>query len=330
MPDPFWNGKNVLVTGAGGFIASHLLETLLRARARVRAFVRNNSRNEVGYLREIDDRTNLEVMAGDLRDPMAVDEAVRDEQVVFHLGALISIPYSYVHPFEVVETNVNGTLNLLLACKNHGVEKLIHTSSSEVYGTAISVPIDESHPLQGQSPYSASKIGADKLAESFNCAYGIPVTTVRPFNTYGPRQSARAVIPTIISQALTRDVILLGNLDARRDFTYVDDTVRGLILAAETDGMTGKVINLGSGTDISIGELAHLVIKMIGRAVRIEQEKQRLRPDDSEVMRLISDNRLAREKINWEPQVSLSEGLQNTIEWIERHIDLFDPDRYIF
>ncbi len=320
----------MLVTGAGGFIASHLVERLVGAGARVRAFVRNTSRNEVGYLSEVSGREELEVVAGDLRDLQAVDEAVKGEQVVFHLGALISIPYSYLHPVEVVETNVNGSLNMLLACRNHGVEKLIHTSSSEVYGTAVSVPMDEGHPLQGQSPYSASKIGADKLAESFHCAYGMPVTTIRPFNTYGPRQTARAVIPAIIAQALTREVVKLGTLETRRDFTYVDDTVGGLILAAETEGLDGKVINLGSGSDISINELAQLIIEMTGRTVKVERDESRLRPEGSEVLRLRSDNSLAKRLIGWRPKVTLEEGLKRTIQWIEQHIDRFNPDRYVF
>ena len=222
-----WNNKLVLVTGAGGFIASHLVETLVREGARVRAFVRYNSRGDPGLLSLLDEdvKAQVEVVAGDLRDPDAVQSAVRGMSTVFHLGALIAIPYSYLHPVEVVETNVIGTLNVLMAARAHSVERLVHTSTSEVYGTARRVPIDETHPLQGQSPYSASKIGADKLAESFYCTYSLPVVTVRPFNTYGPRQSARAVIPTIITQALSRDEIRLGSLDTKRDFTYVSDTV---------------------------------------------------------------------------------------------------------
>jgi dTDP-glucose 4,6-dehydratase len=330
MSDQYWIGKNVLVTGAGGFIASHLVENLLGAGAHVRAFVRYNSRGEAGYLREIKERNRLEIVAGDLRDPDAVDQAIMGEHVVFHLGALISIPYSYFHPVEVVETNVNGTLNVLMACRKYMVEKLVHTSTSEVYGTARSLPIDEEHTLQGQSPYSASKISADKLVESFYCAYSMPVMTLRPFNTYGPRQSARAVIPTIISQALSRDVIYLGNLETRRDFTYVEDTVRGFIRAGEVDVVNGEVINLGTGVDISIGDLAKKIIEMIGHPVRIEREEQRLRPEKSEVMRLLSDNQLAREKLVWRPEVSLEEGLQKTIDWIKNHIELFDPDRYVF
>jgi NAD dependent epimerase/dehydratase len=330
MSDQYWIGKSVLVTGGGGFIASHLVEYLLSTGAHVRAFVRYNSRGDPGFLRGINERTQLEIIAGDLRDYDAIDQATKGMQIVFHLGALISIPYSYFHPMEVVETNVNGTLNVLLACRKHIIEKLVHASTSVVYGSAISVPINETHPLQGQSPYSASKIGADKLVESFQCTYALPVVTVRPFNTYGPRQSSRAVIPTIISQALTRDVIKLGNLNTKRDFTYVEDTVRGFILAGQTDKIYGAVINLGTGTDISIGELANLIIQLVGRPVRVEYDEQRLRPAKSEVIRLLSDNILAQDKLNWHPNVSLEQGLNKTIQWIQQHIDLFNPDRYVF
>ncbi len=330
MPDQFWQSKRVLVTGAGGFIASHLVEFLLTAGAHVMAFVRYNSRDSIGYLDNLKKHERLEIVAGDLRDIAAVDQSTQNVQFVFHLGALISIPYSYIHPVEVVQTNILGTLNVLMACKNHNVERLIHASSSEVYGTALSVPISETHPLQGQSPYSASKIGADKLAESFYCAYNLPVVTIRPFNTYGPRQSGRAVIPTIISQALTREVIRLGNLETRRDFTYVDDTVRGFILAAQAKEVEGCTINLGTGTDISIGEIAKMITQMVGRELNIECEDKRLRPEKSEVIRLVSDNRVAREKLDWTPKVSLDQGLKSTIHWIEQHLDLYSTDRYVF
>jgi dTDP-glucose 4,6-dehydratase len=330
MPNQYWERKSVLVTGGGGFIASHLVEYLLGVGAHVRAFVRYNSRGEVGFLKEIKEQTHLEIIAGDLRDLNAVEQAINNVQIVFHLGALVSIPYSYYHPVEVIESNVNGTLNVLMACRKHKIEKLIHTSSSEVYGTALSIPINETHPLQGQSPYSASKIGADKLVESFYRTYALPVVTVRPFNTYGPRQTARAVIPTIISQTLTRDVIRLGNLATRRDFTYVEDTVRGFSLAAQIEAINGQVINLGTGIDIAIGELANLIIQMIGRPVSVEQDRERLRPEKSEVMRLISDNSQARDVLNWHPIVSMEQGLSKTINWVERHIDLFNPDRYAF
>jgi dTDP-glucose 4,6-dehydratase len=238
----FWTKKKVLVTGAGGFIGSHLVEELVRLGASVRAFVRYNSRGDPGLLRLASPETmaGLELIGGDVRDADAVRKAVSGCKVVFHLGALISIPYSYRHPVEVAETNFMGTLNVLIACRDHGVPRLIHTSTSEVYGTAQRVPIDETHPLQGQSPYSASKIGADKLVESFYCTYQLPVVTVRPFNTYGPRQSARAVIPTIITQALANRTIHLGNLDTKRDFTYVADTVNGFIRAAVAKDVEGS------------------------------------------------------------------------------------------
>lgn len=311
-----------MITGAGGFIGSHLTERLVRMGADVRAFVRYNSRNDPGFLHDLapEIQSQIEIIGGDLRDSNAVQQAVEGMDLVFHLGALIAIPYSYQHPREVVETNVNGTLNVLLASREQGTPRLIHTSTSEVYGTAQRVPIDEAHPLQGQSPYSASKIGADKLAESFYRSYGLPVVTVRPFNTYGPRQSARAVIPTIITQALTQDVIHLGSLDTRRDFTYVADTVSGFIQAAQADGVEGETYNLGTGSEVTIGELVEKVFAITGRPVQVHTDQQRLRPEKSEVMRLLSDNRLARQRLSWEPITTLEEGLQETVRWIEQHL----------
>lgn len=320
------------MTGAGGFIGSHLVERLLKEGARVRAFVRYTSRNDPGLLRQLraEDLARIEMVGGDLRDPHAILQAVRGCEVVFHLGALISIPYSYYHPGEVVETNVMGTLNVLAACKEAGVRRLVHTSTSEVYGTARKAPIDESHPLQGQSPYSASKIGADKLAESFACAYNLPVVTVRPFNTYGPRQSARAVIPTIITQALALDAIRLGNLDTTRDFTYVSDTVNGFIRAGEAGGVDGQTFNLGSGREIRVGDLAQKIVQIIGRKVEVQVEAQRLRPERSEVLRLISDNRQALAGLGWHPEVSLEAGLQRTIAWISDNLDWYPVGTYQF
>jgi dTDP-glucose 4,6-dehydratase len=330
--DNFWMHKTVLVTGAGGFIGSQLVESLLRAGARVRAFVRYNSRADAGLLRLVPPELtgSLEIVAGDLREWQAIRQVVRGSEIVFHLGALISIPYSYHHPFEVAETNFMGTLNILMACQYLGARRLIHTSTSEVYGTARQVPISETHPLQGQSPYSASKIGADKLAESFFCAYNLPVVTVRPFNTYGPRQTGRAVIPTIISQALANGTIQLGNLSTKRDFTFVSDTVRGFMLAAEAQGVEGQVFNLGTGAEISIGDVARKVIQMVGRPIRIVVNPERLRPELSEVMRLISDNSRARQCLGWEPEVSLDQGLEQTIEWIRQHSDLYRTGTYEF
>jgi dTDP-glucose 4,6-dehydratase len=325
-----WTGKRVLVTGAGGFIGSHLVETLVREGAQVRAFVRYNSRGDAGLLRQLPQeiRDELDIVAGDLRDPQAVDRAVAGMANVFHLGAIISIPYSYVHPYETAETNFMGTLNVLLASQTHEVERLIHTSTSEVYGTAQQVPMDENHRLQGQSPYSASKIGADKMAESFYRAYDLPVVTVRPFNTFGPRQSARAVIPTIITQALTGNTIRLGSLETRRDFTYVSDTVAGFLLAATAPDVVGREFNLGTGEDVSIGELARMVIKMTGRSITIDTDASRIRPEKSEVMRLLSDNSLAKECLGWEPSFSLEHGIIDTIGWIETNLDLYRIGRY--
>lgn len=326
----FWNGREVLVTGAGGFIASHLVETLIQQKAKVRAFVRYNSRGDPGLLSLLPGHIlrQLQVIAGDLRDLPAVQDAVKGVSHIFHLGALIAIPYSYVHPVEVVETNVIGTLNVLLAGRESGVARIVHTSTSEVYGTAIRVPIDEDHPLQGQSPYSASKIGADKLAESFYRSYDLPVVTLRPFNTYGPRQSARAVIPTIITQVLTQDVLHLGNLEARRDLTYVSDTVAGFLRAAQTTGIEGGTYNLGTGSEVSIRELAEKIVSLIKKPVEIEIDTARLRPEKSEVQRLLSDNRRAQDRLGWTPEIELEEGLSRTIDWIKDHLKLYNPEQY--
>jgi dTDP-glucose 4,6-dehydratase len=328
----YWNGKKVLVTGAGGFIGSHLVERLVNEGAAVRAFVHYNSRNDVGLLAFVPKEIvkSVQLTAGDLRDSDAVHKAVEGCHVVFHLGALISIPYSYRHPLEVAETNILGTTNLLLACERLKVARIIHTSTSEVYGTALSVPIGEDHPLQGQSPYSASKIGADKIAESFHCAYNLPVVTVRPFNTYGPRQSARAVIPTIITQALSQSDIKLGNLETTRDFTYVADTVEGFVKAAEVSDVEGKTINLGTGTEIAIGALAEKILRLSGSSARPELDPARMRPADSEVFRLMSDNSLARTALGWAPQIDLETGLSETIAWIKEHLDMYRIGFYEF
>lgn len=328
----FWKDRTALVTGAGGFIGSQLVEALLLEGARVRAFVRYNSRGDPGFMRFLTPQQMLktELVAGDLRDMQAVRAAVEGCEFVFHLGALISIPYSYKHPAEVAETNFMGTLGVLMACREFGVRRLIHTSTSEVYGTAQHVPIGEDHLLQAQSPYSASKIGADKLAESFHLSYGLPVTTVRPFNTFGPRQSARAVVPSVITQALTQSVIRLGNLDARRDFTFVSDTVSGFLRAAEAKGAEGKNFNLGTGREIRIGDLAQLVIDRVRRPIKIVVDPERLRPEKSEVQRLLSDNRLARKVLGWQPIVPFEQGLEWTVAWIEGHLDLYRPGQYEF
>ncbi|MCP4122003.1 MAG: SDR family NAD(P)-dependent oxidoreductase [Bacteroidetes bacterium] len=326
----FWSNKRVLVTGAGGFIGSHLVEVLGKQGASVRAFVRYNSRADAGFLQEVQPNLNgqLEIIAGDLRDNDAIRQTVKGCDIVFHLGALIAIPYSYLHPREVVETNFMGTLNVLMACRELGVERLVHTSTSEVYGTALRTPIDEGHPLQGQSPYSASKIGADKLVESFYRSYALPVVTIRPFNTYGPRQSTRAVIPTIITQALSQNTIRLGNLNATRDFTFVGDTVAGFLRGAEAEDVEGGTYNLGTGSEIRIGDLAKRIIKDVGRPVKIVVDTNRLRPEKSEVFQLLSDNSLARKALGWQPQIDLNTGLRLTIDWIEKYQGLYQSEKY--
>ena len=325
-----WKDQRVLVTGAGGFIGSHLTERLVAEGARVRAFVRYNSRGDVGLLSLLPSEiySRIEIIAGDLRDLTAVKGAIGGADYIFHLGALIAIPYSYLHPADVIETNILGTMNILLAARDAGTKRIVHTSTSEVYGSALSVPIAESHPLQGQSPYSASKIGADKIVESFYCSYNLPVVTVRPFNTYGPRQSARAVIPTIISQALTNSTVHLGNLDARRDLTYVTDTVDGFLKAAEAPGIEGETFNLGAGSEIRIGDLAQKIVSLIGKPVKIVVDPTRLRPEKSEVQRLLSDNQLAKDKLGWETQISLMDGLKQTIDWVSDHQESFRTGEY--
>ncbi len=325
-----WTGKQVLVTGAGGFIGSHLTERLAAEGAKVRAFVRYNSRQDAGLLALLpgDLRDSIEIVAGDLRDADAVRTALRGCDVVFHLGALIAIPYSYLHPREVVETNVIGTLNVLMASRDLSVSRIVHTSTSEVYGTALYTPIDEKHPLQGQSPYSASKIGADKLAESFWRTYSLPVVTVRPFNTYGPRQSTRAVIPTIITQALARNVIRLGDLTTRRDFTFVDDTVAGFLAAGGAPNVTGEEINLGNEDDITIGDLAHMICRLADVPAHIEVDPARMRPAASEVRRLHASAARAAQLLGWMPAVGLEDGLGRTITWFRDHLARYRPGEY--
>jgi len=325
-----WNKKTVLVTGAGGFIGSHLTERLLEIGANVRAFVRYNSRNDWGMLELLtgEKTDQFEVISGDLRDGDTIRYIVKDVDIIFHLGSLISIPYSYIRPRETIETNILGALNILMAAKEYGVEKIIHTSTSEVYGTAQYVPIDEKHPLQAQSPYSASKIGADKIVESFYRSFDIPVAIIRPFNTYGPRQSARAVIPTIITQVLTRDKLFLGSLRPKRDYTYVKDVVEAFIKVAESSRSTGKVINIGSNFEIAIGDLANKIISLAGKNTEIITDPVRIRPRGSEVERLWCDNTKARKILKWKPKIPLDEGLKITIDWISEHINLYKPELY--
>ena len=319
--DNHWSRKKVLVTGAGGFIGSHLIERLIDLGADVKGFVRYNSRNDWGLLEIIppQKRDSLEIVSGDLQDYDAVYSAAKDVDVIFHLGSLISIPYSYNRPRDTIENNVLSTLNILTAARDLGVEKVVHTSSSEVYGTALYVPIDEKHPLQGQSPYSASKIGADKIAESFFCSFDLPVATIRPFNTYGPRQSARAIIPTIITQAIEQETIKLGSLFPTRDYTYVKDTVNGFIRMAESKSSIGEVINIGSNFEISMGDLAQRISSLLNKDINIMQDSSRVRPIKSEVKRLWCDNTKAKRLLDWEPQVTLDEGLMETIEWISEN-----------
>ena len=325
-----WKDKSVLITGAGGFIGSHLTEHLVELGANIRAFIRYNSRNDWGLLELLprEKLNNIAVIMGDLKDADAVRYAVKDIDIILHLGSLIAIPYSYVHPRETIETNIMGTLNVLTAAKENGIEKFIHTSTSEVYGTARYVPIDENHPLQGQSPYSASKIGADKIAESFYRSFNLPVAIIRPFNTFGPRQSARAVIPTIITQALTKGKIFLGYLHPTRDYTYVKDVVEGFIKVAESPKSVGEDINIGSNFEISIGDLTEKIISLIGKNAEIVTDSSRTRPPKSEVERLWCDNTKAKRLLGWSPTTSLDEGLKKTIDWISDNINLYKPELY--
>ena len=324
-----WSGRQVLVTGAGGFIGSHLTEQLVQAGASTRAFVHYNSMGAAGWLDESTVRDDIEVVAGDITDRDAVLEAMKGVEVVFHLAALIAIPYSYNAPASYVRTNIEGTLNVLQSARAHGVQRVVHTSTSEVYGTARLVPIGEDHPLQGQSPYSASKIGADKIAEAFNLSFELPVVTVRPFNTFGPRQSARAVIPTIISQCLARETVRLGNLQPTRDLNYISNTTEGFLLAGSAPNAVGQTINLGSGREISIEELARTIIRLINPEVRIERDEHRVRPGGSEVERLLADNTVAQTLLGWKPSIDLEEGLQLTIDWMREHLDRYRPHDYV-
>ncbi len=322
--------RRVLVTGAGGFIGSHLAERLVREGAQVRAFVHYNSRGDRGWLDRIPAETarQIDFFAGDLKDPQAVRRAVADSELVFHLGALIAIPYSYVNPLDFVQTNVLGTAHVLEACREIGVERLVHTSTSEVYGTAQRAPIDETHPLVGQSPYAASKIGADQLAESYRRSFGVPVATARPFNVFGPRQSARAVVAAIAVQCLAGGPVRLGSLRPTRDLTYVDDTVDGFLRLATAPGAVGEVVNLGSGREISIGALAETIAKLVDVRVSIVEDESRVRPANSEVGRLQAGVDKARELLGWQARVELEEGLLRTIRWLESNRELYDDSRY--
>lgn len=324
-------GKTVLVTGAGGFIGGHLVERLVRDGHRVRAFVRYNGRDDRGHLDRLPPEITAEVepSRGDLKDPEAVRRAVSGREWVFHLGALIAIPYSYQNPLDVAQTNVIGTAHVLDSCRaSDALERVVLTSTSEVYGTARYVPIDEQHPLQGQSPYAATKIGSDALGLSYFRAFGLPVAVLRPFNTFGPRQSARAIIPTIISQALARPVVRLGSLEPRRDLTYVKDTAEGFAAIAACDAAIGQVVNIGRGDDVSIGQLVERIGAILGKRLVVETDAQRVRPAASEVGRLLAGTDLARELFQWKPRYSLDQGLEETIAWVRANLAQFRVEEY--
>ncbi|GAA0758190.1 NAD-dependent 4,6-dehydratase LegB [Clostridium sartagoforme] len=324
-------GKKVLVTGAEGFIGSHLTERLIELGADVTALVQYNSFNNWGWIDTFDKEVlnSIKVETGDIRELDGMNRIIKGKEVVFHLAALIAIPYSYLSPMAYVRTNVEGTTNVLEACRTHDVQKIIHTSTSETYGTALYVPIDEKHPMQGQSPYSASKIGADKMAESFYRSFNMPITTIRPFNTYGPRQSARAVIPTIISQILAgKTEIKLGSLSPTRDFNFVKDTVEAFVKVAESDKTIGEVINAGSNYEISIGDTIRKIIDIIGTDVNIVCDEERIRPEKSEVNRLWADNTKIKKLTSWVPKYSIDEGLAETVAWIKENMRYYKTDIY--
>jgi NAD dependent epimerase/dehydratase len=326
-----WTGRKVLVTGAGGFIGSHLCEALVERGAKVTAMLRYSGRADFRDLEHLPPASldAIEVVSGDVQDPHFVLRAVAGKEVVFHLAALIAIPHSYAAPASYVRTNVEGTLNVLEAARQHGVARVVHTSTSECYGTALYSPIDEKHPLQGQSPYSASKIGADKIAESYHRSFGLPVATLRPFNTYGPRQSARAVIPTIVSQALSEPEVRLGSLTPVRDLTFVRDTVEAFLKIAETDAAIGRTVHVGTGRGVTIAELARLILSLMKVAKPVVEDAARVRPKDSEVHHLLCDNRLAGSVLSWRPTVSLEEGLARVIEFVTRHRESYKSKRYV-
>lgn len=323
--------KKVLVTGADGFIGSHLTESLLERGYEVKAFTMYNSFNTWGWLDTLpkEKLNQIEIFSGDVRDPNGVREAIKGVDGVFHLAALIAIPFSYHSPDSYVDTNIKGTLNVLQAARELGTERIMITSTSEVYGTAQYVPIDEKHPFQGQSPYSATKIGADRLAESFYRSFNLPISIVRPFNTYGPRQSARAVIPTIISQLLSgKEEIALGSLTPTRDFNYVKDTVAGFVAIAESDKTIGEEINIATQQEISIGELANEIIRQINPNAKIVCDEQRLRPEKSEVNRLLGSNEKIKRLTDWKPQYTFEQGIEETIKWIGQNLNSYKSDLY--
>ena len=327
-----WEGKKVLVTGACGFIGSHLVEHLVDKGAKVKAFVYYNSFGNWGWLEALSDKKKdpIEIISGDIRSEDSVRKAVYDTEIIFNLAALIAIPYSYISPNSYIQTNVIGTLNILQAGLDNNIEKILQVSTSETYGTAQYIPIDEKHPMQAQSPYSASKIGSDAIAKSFHDSFSLPVITARPFNVFGPRQSARAIIPTIISQILSgKKIIELGSSEPTRDFTYVKDTVIGLRILAETENAIGKTINIGSGEEISIGNLAKLISQLFEKEIEFKfNSDERMRPKNSEVYRLLCDNSLLFELTQWKPNIPIKEGLNETINWLSNNVDLYKTDIY--
>jgi len=324
-----YRGKKVLVTGAAGFIGSHLVEALLENNADVTAFIHYNSRNHWGNVEHLRKYENFSVISGNIEDFLFVKNAITDKDIIFHLAALIGIPYSYSAPESYIRTNIIGTYNILQAAQESDIERVIHTSTSEVYGTAEYTPIDEKHPIKGQSPYSATKIGADKLAEAFYCSFNLPVAIIRPFNAYGPRQSARAIIPSIISQAIINRTIKLGSLSPIRDFTFVKDTVAGFLKMGNSNAAIGKIINIGNGKGITIRNLAEMIIEIIDPDIQLQSDDSRVRPEQSEVKALICNNSLAKRTLNWEPQTSLSSGINSTINWMEQNIEHYKADSYI-
>lgn len=326
----FWKDKKVLVTGGGGFIGSHLVERLVGLGAAVTSFAHYNSSGGRGLLDQLSlqDQNRVRVVAGDLREYDGLEDAASGAEIIFHLAAIIAIPFSYLRPEQVMDNNIRSTMNVLNAVRRLGVKRLVHTSSSEVYGTAQRVPIDETHPLEAQSPYAASKIACDKLVQSYHLSFGVPAVTLRPFNTYGPRQSARAILPTIITQALTQKKVFLGAMHPTRDFNYVSDTVEGFIRIAETPGIEGRTYHIGSGKEISIGDAADRIVKLIGENIPVTFDASRIRPSTSEVGRLICDSSKARQEIGWEPKVSFDEGLKRTIDWIGRNPGAYRPEIY--
>jgi NAD dependent epimerase/dehydratase len=323
-----WAKKRVLVTGAGGFIGSHLAEHLVELGAKIRALVHYNALGHSGWLSDSPKKGEMEIVAGDVTDRDSVIRATKDVDIVFHLAALIGIPYSYRAPQSYVRTNIDGTMNVLQAALENSASLVLHTSTSEVYGSARFVPITEAHPLQGQSPYSASKIGGDKMVEAFHSSFDLPAIIVRPFNTFGPRQSMRAVIPTIITQLLRGNVIKLGNLRPTRDLNFVSNTVDGYVLAASCPQAIGQTVHFGSNREISIHDLAHLIARLMGKNLTVYTESERVRPEKSEVERLFADSSLAHRIFGWEPKVSLEEGLIRTIDWLEKNLHRYPAEQY--